>query len=179
MFRFMRVGCALAAALALTSYSRATVYNYQFTSGTTFTIGNTTEMVSGTFSIDTAASATNTNGSVTVTGVAPYAGTFTEANISLNNNQVNFNPNAGAGPSFVFDNSFGAENLSLTAVLDSFFAPTVGFERVFASGVSGGASLVTPAVPEPSTWAMMILGFCGLGFLAHHRRNQTTALTAA
>ena len=29
-----------------------------------------------------------------------------------------------------------------------------------------------PAVPEPSTWAMTLLGFCGLGFLMHRRRNQ-------
>lgn len=35
------------------------------------------------------------------------------------------------------------------------------------------------AVPEPSTWAMMVLGFCGLGFLAHRRRNEVSALTAA
>lgn len=28
------------------------------------------------------------------------------------------------------------------------------------------------AVPEPSTWAMLILGFCGLGFMAY-RRKQT------
>ena len=27
------------------------------------------------------------------------------------------------------------------------------------------------AVPEPSTWAMMILGFAGLGFLAYRRKN--------
>jgi hypothetical protein len=43
---------------------------------------------------------------------------------------------------------------------------------------TGGLSAVTFAevssVPEPSTWAMMILGFCGLGFLAHRRRNQLT-----
>jgi hypothetical protein len=31
---------------------------------------------------------------------------------------------------------------------------------------------VAPAVPEPSTWAMMIFGFVGLGFLAHCRKNQ-------
>lgn len=30
----------------------------------------------------------------------------------------------------------------------------------------------TPAVPEPSTWAMMILGFAGVGFIAYRRRNQ-------
>jgi hypothetical protein len=31
------------------------------------------------------------------------------------------------------------------------------------------------AVPEPSTWAMMILGFAGVGFLVYRRRNQTAA----
>ena len=31
------------------------------------------------------------------------------------------------------------------------------------------------AVPEPSTWAMMILGFFGVGFMAYRRRNQNTA----
>jgi hypothetical protein len=36
----------------------------------------------------------------------------------------------------------------------------------------------TPAVPEPSTWAMMILGFCGLGFMAY-RRKLKPALMAA
>ncbi len=31
------------------------------------------------------------------------------------------------------------------------------------------------SVPEPSTWAMMILGFAGVGFLAYRRRNKTAA----
>jgi PEP-CTERM motif len=34
------------------------------------------------------------------------------------------------------------------------------------------------AVPEPSTWAMMILGLAGVGFMAYRRRNQI-ALNAA
>ena len=29
---------------------------------------------------------------------------------------------------------------------------------------------VTAAVPEPSTWAMMLLGFCGLGFAAYRKK---------
>jgi len=29
-----------------------------------------------------------------------------------------------------------------------------------------------PAVPEPSTWAMMILGFLGIGLMAHQRRRR-------
>lgn len=35
------------------------------------------------------------------------------------------------------------------------------------------------AVPEPSTWAMMILGFAGVGFLAYRRRNQGSAFRVA
>jgi hypothetical protein len=35
------------------------------------------------------------------------------------------------------------------------------------------------AVPEPSTWAMMILGFAGIGFMGYRlSRKNTTALTA-
>jgi probable HAF family extracellular repeat protein len=30
---------------------------------------------------------------------------------------------------------------------------------------------MSPAVPEPSTWAMMILGFFGIGFMAYRRRS--------
>jgi hypothetical protein len=34
-----------------------------------------------------------------------------------------------------------------------------------------GVNLTTD-VPEPSTWAMMILGFCGIGFLAYRRKSR-------
>lgn len=33
-------------------------------------------------------------------------------------------------------------------------------------------------VPEPSTWAMIILGFAGVGFLAYRRRNRSAAFVA-
>ena len=35
------------------------------------------------------------------------------------------------------------------------------------------------AVPEPSTWAMMILGFAGIGFLAHRRARKAKIEAAA
>jgi PEP-CTERM motif len=31
---------------------------------------------------------------------------------------------------------------------------------------------ITSGVPEPSTWAMMILGFVGVGFMAYRRKNK-------
>ncbi len=36
---------------------------------------------------------------------------------------------------------------------------------------TGSFGAVVPAVPEPSTWAMMITGFLGLGFMAYRRRK--------
>jgi hypothetical protein len=32
----------------------------------------------------------------------------------------------------------------------------------------------TPAVPEPSTWAMMLVGFAGLGFAGYRASRKTT-----
>ena len=39
-------------------------------------------------------------------------------------------------------------------------------------------SLTIASVPEPSTWAMMILGFCGLGFLAYRRKSKSELMAA-
>jgi hypothetical protein len=41
------------------------------------------------------------------------------------------------------------------------------FDNVFA-----GSQSRVGAVPEPSTWAMMILGFAGIGFMAYRRKSQ-------
>jgi len=50
--------------------------------------------------------------------------------------------------------------------------------RVLATdGVNPGLSDIhfdATAVPEPSTWAMLILGFAGVGFMAYRRKNQGT-----
>ena len=37
---------------------------------------------------------------------------------------------------------------------------------------TGLAKHLVVGVPEPSTWAMMLLGFVGLGFLAHRRKSR-------
>ena len=58
--------------------------------------------------------------------------------------------------------TFGADNLSLLSNTVSQTNPTF-----------------TAAVPEPSTWAMMILGFCGVGFMAYRRKQHGSALSVA
>jgi hypothetical protein len=44
------------------------------------------------------------------------------------------------------------------------------------SSIAFGGSLTT-AIPEPSTWAMMLLGFAGIGFMVYRRKSK--ALMAA
>jgi hypothetical protein len=41
-----------------------------------------------------------------------------------------------------------------------------------ANGVDFVLTAVATSVPEPSTWAMMILGFAGVGFMAYRRQNK-------
>jgi PEP-CTERM motif len=43
---------------------------------------------------------------------------------------------------------------------------------------SGYLTTVAPAVPEPSTWAMMLLGFVGVGFMAYRRKSKPALMAA-
>ena len=46
--------------------------------------------------------------------------------------------------------------------------------QAFNQGLVTGFNEQVAAVPEPSTWAMLILGFVGVGFVAYRRRNGAT-----
>jgi hypothetical protein len=63
----------------------------------------------------------------------------------------------------------GQHTLQLQAT--RIFAPGGGVTSQYFDNVS--LDLVTP-VPEPSTWAMLILGFAGVGFMAYRRGNGAT-----
>jgi hypothetical protein len=57
---------------------------------------------------------------------------------------------------------------SVTISLDN-----TGYFKEFKQIDFSPASLsMTSGVPEPSTWAMMILGFLGVGFVAYRRKNN-------
>jgi hypothetical protein len=47
------------------------------------------------------------------------------------------------------------------------------------SNLEGTVTSFTAAVPETSTWAMMILGFCGVGFMAYRRKQNGLAFRVA
>ncbi len=48
----------------------------------------------------------------------------------------------------------------------------VGYWDSYYGDNSGTQTLTISAVPESSTWAMMVLGFAGVGFLAYRRKNR-------
>jgi hypothetical protein len=51
--------------------------------------------------------------------------------------------------------------------------------EIFRLGCGDGCGFVgVSGVPEPSSWAMLIIGFAGVGFMAY-RRNSKPALMAA
>lgn len=50
----------------------------------------------------------------------------------------------------------------------------IGFSQIKQFELSGVTAVT--AVPEPTTWAMMILGFAGVGFLAYRRRSDGATL---
>lgn len=70
-----------------------------------------------------------------------------------------------------------------TATFSGFIDPTftvVGDNAsAYTLSFSPGIGNSVGAVPEPSTWAMMILGFGGLGFMAYRRRLNGTAFRIA
>ena len=85
-----------------------------------------------------------------------------------------------SGGTALFNQNFAtlwSENLLTVLDVNVF---TQNGAPVFRDNVANwlGESLVTPAVPEPSTWAMMVLGFAGIGTMAYRRRKKTAAIAA-
>jgi|SRR5665213_1041643 len=53
------------------------------------------------------------------------------------------------------------------------------YEWTWGTGTNQNFTLVIgSAVPEPSTWAMMLLGFAGLGFMGYRRKSKPALLAA-
>jgi hypothetical protein len=78
--------------------------------------------------------------------------------------------------------NFGA-TASLSAFVDPMFTIDTAFadpnqyQIMFSDGITNSLG-ITNAVPEPSTWAMMILGFAGVGFLACRRKSKPALMVA-
>jgi fibronectin-binding autotransporter adhesin len=94
-------------------------------------------------------------------GVALAGGTFTGADVA----PLVASGNQGSLTSNGFVTFSGLGSFNQVVLLST--TPNFEIDNLETNLVTG-----TPTVPETSTWAMMILGFLGVGFMAYRRRNQ-------
>jgi hypothetical protein len=58
------------------------------------------------------------------------------------------------------------------------FADTSASTHIFSKQTVNPFGIEVAAVPEPSTWAMLLLGLCGVGFMAHRRKAKPAFVPA-
>jgi hypothetical protein len=119
-------------------------YVYQ----TTFNFGQTTGFFTGQFAADNFVTSITLNG----TPIPGYPSSST-------NNQY------GSWTSFSYDGSLN----NGTNTLDFYVTNTVQRGDGNPSGLN--VEFLASSVPEASTWAMMIMGFSGIGLLAYRRKR--------
>lgn len=150
--------------------------------GTTFTMNGVTVNLPGNWSSNLFA--------------ADYAGNFSQTFVEIIDR-------SSTGP-FHTDNIFNATILrpagdlpnSLTTPFESFSQAgftNVGYFQIGTRNVANNVLVrdvfanlqpthvqltVEAGVPEPSTWAMMIVGFAGVGFMAYRRKSKPALMVA-
>jgi PEP-CTERM motif len=155
--------------LAMTMPMRAdTIDTYTLSPGTTFRFLNDGNVgtATATFLVD-ATNHTLISGTVTL---VTLQGTGTEAGVYT-----------FGGPSALDPKGLGTNGDTMVVG-----TALIGLPEELITEVTIGSSFAFPgvnlslttAVPEPSTWAMMILGFAGVGFMAY-RRSSKPRLSAA
>ena len=168
------VALAFAATLGIPHVASAAIYNFSFTPNTVFFGGATSG--SGTFTtLDTS----KTVGGQTAFEIISVSGTVNGFAITAPTNVANGYGNYfTTGPSFLDGTgvTFKTTANSGQNTITFFNQSNNGIYRVNtqsngSSEYVNATSSVVAAVPEPSTWAMMILGFLGLGFMAYRRKQ--------
>ena len=84
------------------------------------------------------------------------------------------NPNNVPSASHVQWTNLFFSNFSIS--INNNGGPPGTFSQETITGVSGTRLIGSP-VPEPSTWAMMILGFAGVGYMTYRRRKVAALAT--
>jgi hypothetical protein len=81
-------------------------------------------------------------------------------------------------PAFITANA-GSVSTAFNVLLTGLSAGDA-YLNIHSSIVPGGEirGFLAPAVPEPSTWAMLLLGFAGIGFMAYHRKSKPALMAA-
>jgi hypothetical protein len=101
---------------------------------------------------------------IAFSGSAPTV-SFTGSNVLAADPGLVLGSQGANGTTYVNFGNFGAGYNTVTFTSTS---PAFELSNVTAS---------VGAVPEPGTWAMMVLGFAGIGFLAYRRKPKAGAAT--
>ena len=113
-----------------------------------------------------------------------FSGGANNVSLSLNNfdnqNRTTFNAYDAGGTllqTFTFQANQGWTRVNVGAAgvarLDLVASAVGGFTNYFGIDQLTFDAAATPGVPEPTTWAMMIVGFGMIGGAARHRRRET------
>jgi hypothetical protein len=136
---------------------------YTFDPSTQFTFADLDSAVlTGTFALNLPGDNLD-SADIVVTGTGQETGTY-EPFVSDVNALIYVDSTTSNELFLNFNDELGAPVLQLTSV-----EWTSSASRTNAVELGGGARLPT-AAPEPSTWAMMLLGFAGLGYAAIRRK---------
>jgi hypothetical protein len=125
-------------------------------------------MLSGTVTVDTTAG--------TATAIDAAADGFEFKTITGQSSGLEYTVNADtAGNAAQLSLVFGVH--SLVGYGGSSLSPDTTLNGISLKG--GGANPIESSpVPEPSTWALIIVGFAGVGFVAARHARRATAATA-
>jgi hypothetical protein len=167
--RALLTGAALAAATLMTSAAQADILNF-----TIDWAGGTVE----TFQLDSLA------GGPDAAGTPPYV-LFSITNDNLGNNGIFFGDSSATANGWFGTGLTGGGIVNQTNsdfANPAFYADN-GFQiNAFAgetlTAANGSIVTISAAVPEPSTWAMMILGFAGVGLMAYRRKSKPALMAA-
>ena len=150
--------------------SAEVLLTYTFDTFTHFTFEDLDSAVlTGTFTINPPGDSLFTD-DIVVTGTGQEAGTY-EPEESGDNVLWYVNSATSSDLFLYFNENLGAAHILLTKV------QWAGSGRSTAIELGGGARLPATA-PEPSTWAMMLLGFAGLGYAAVRRKGAVRPISA-
>jgi hypothetical protein len=184
--KLIKTWAAVASAMLVLAGARARAETFDWTiNGPAATLGGAHDYGSGTFE----ATATSTPGEWLITGITGSVGNVNITGLlatgSDNNNDNLLFPGTPGITTTVIDikgiafETAKFDLFSFDSAGTSFNPMTTNAYGELASkdgfGVFGTFNVA--AVPEPSTWAMMILGFAGIGAITY-RRRKSVMLTA-
>lgn len=187
------LGCAVAVSAAAFSPADATVYNVNRTIGLGAVVGTiTTDGATGTINpsdfigwdlqlvgLGVTTLITNTDSGAAVWGAGvDITADATSVSFNFSGNDAGFlvfqDGKSSGNFYWCVDSTNGACGASESVVPQNFMDPSAQFATLSGNQVIAST---TGATPEPATWALILLGFAGLGYAGfRHSRSRAASV---